>query len=643
MKASRIKLLVFAVPFIFVFIGFLYQDPFYFFAALITLLIGTFMFVSKKGMPFSSKLKYLAFDFQKMFHSLKRIRVKRKKVSKPHSKKKYKFQFRNEIINPVTLLSFSLFSILSAATTIFLLPTQESKSPLVLQYYTSFLQFFVQYHIALLASLVVLLLVFIAGLFLTGGKKSIKTILKIAAIRLAVYLCIFIVSLHVGLGLALMYAFGQVSYITYGYNKGFVQGKVITDPQAINKAILSSRNIPHFAYYKYNYKKGVVLLKLNNKKGFYGDVIVTNLPDSLYKAINVPQVSMMLVDNNLLITELKEDSLEEISPAIGKILVKSTFTNKNIKDEPNVTLLNRQEYLRLREKQINKEVKKLDERINEIDTEIAQAQGYIAEGKRNLQEAQDFLANAASMKEVKYNECKTAGETYMGEFYRYYTDDQCNSLRAQYDKAVGEVSGKINSMQANISHNQQVLSGYQSIRSQIADTRDFVDATKNSTPYELGIFLPKKEIKIALDSNNPDAFNAYLATLVHEYLHYTSYISEERTLDHFFEEALTEYFARKVIKKQLNYKENLGYPVAVKLITEITKKVPEDKLLKIYYTKDQKQLEYLLDEAYGKDFYSDSKLFFATINYLPLDESLKTANTIMLRIDGKKLSKSDIE
>jgi hypothetical protein len=163
-------------------------------------------------------------------------------------------------------------------------------------------------------------------------------------------------------------------------------------------------------------------------------------------------------------------------------------------------------------------------------------------------------------------------------------------------------------------------------------------------PNELGVFEPKDKIKIAFATTSSHAIADYLETVAHEYLHYTSYISQaKRFSDSFFEEGLTEYFARNIIQKELQTTTNLGYPVQVKIITEMTKRIPESDFMDSYFTKDDAELIYMVDRAYGDGFYENNQILFETLQYTSdPKQMLQLANTIMKKIDGQRLTEKDL-
>lgn len=627
MKKQILQYFLLIIPLIFFYFGFQYSDISYYFFGAITFLLILF-FINLKGISFNLSLPKVDYLRRHYYNSHDNIKLENNKPRKN-----------------TRMLILSRFIVLFLSVLLFTWITRfqlfDSRSTNILEnYYISQVSFFGEK----LYLLLLLLPIFLIGLFLNKSNKK-----EINFLKLVKSLSIITSLIFLGFNIALLFSFLlsvlEVNVFIYKINFGVSKYKIIASAKDIRYEIIKRNSIPQLARYGKDYKKNMVLAKLSSKRGFYELNILNNLPSNIFNPLKTPNSSMILFDDYLVISDINRAEIQLISPAIGKILVKKTFTDKNIKDEPQVDVLGRQEYLKLREDQINEELDEVDAKINEVEKEIGIVYGYISSNKNAIQKAQNNISSANNLKEQYYNTCITAGYTsyITGAFYRYYSDSECNSRRASWDGVIQENIDYIKETEGILKHNQGVVYQYQQIKKFLESTYAFVESTKEITPYELGVFYPENKIKVALDSNNPKVLTNFLATLTHEYLHYTSYISEERALDNFFEEGLTEYFARKVIRQQLKEETKEGYPVTVKVISEIVNKIPEKELLNIYMTKDQTQLEYLLDDAYGKDFYKDTELYFSTINYLPVNEALKVANNIMLRIGGKKLEESDVK
>ena len=111
----------------------------------------------------------------------------------------------------------------------------------------------------------------------------------------------------------------------------------------------------------------------------------------------------------------------------------------------------------------------------------------------------------------------------------------------------------------------------------------------------------------------------------------------------FFEEGLTEYFARKIVEKNLNIETNIGYPVYYKIISEMTNIIPETELAVIYFTKDQNALVSALNRVYGDNFYQNNRILFASLQFTSnRNQTLQIANEIMKKINGTPLTLQDL-
>jgi hypothetical protein len=260
-------------------------------------------------------------------------------------------------------------------------------------------------------------------------------------------------------------------------------------------------------------------------------------------------------------------------------------------------VLARQEYLSFRDDLINQQIEQIDRQISSINGQIA-----------NKRTAQRNVIIRFINEELSYDDA-----------------------RGQYFALEGQIS----------TLSQQ--------RSQLTQAKQLVAAQKDDTPQELGIFLPpdkdlkreKAEIKVVLDTTSQTAINDYLAILVHEYLHFASYVDKERRLLPFFEEGLTEYFTRTILAEKHQVNTEVGYVLTEPVVAAMVKKVGQDKMAEMYFTKDEKGLAHLLDATYGEKFYEDSEFHFIMIAFVPPDQAHKMANDLLNEIDAPPLKSLD--
>ena len=375
---------------------------------------------------------------------------------------------------------------------------------------------------------------------------------------------------------------------------------------------------------------------------------VNNVSNSMLKFATIspilPKANVVLTGNTLIIGQLNADDLQKISPYLGYLLVKDYFKDRFIKSYPDISVMGRQEYLQYRDKQMDDKIQKVDDEITKTEDYINQLYGSISTDKSKISNLQSLISQGYSQRDSEYNSCLNAGyyDYYFGTFYHYYSQATCQSYYDQWNATIQQGQQSLANWQQQLQTDQYNLSQAQNYDKELAIIKDFLVQQKDSTPQELGVFENGNQIKVALDLTSPHAAADYLATLAHEYLHYASYVDDSKSFDYsFFEEGLTEYFARKVIKQDLNVSTNLGYPVLARLIKEMTKKIPESEFARVYFTKDESGLEALLNNAYGDNFYKDTQYYFEEMSYLPSDQALKVANNIIVRIGGTPMQEKD--
>lgn len=237
------------------------------------------------------------------------------------------------------------------------------------------------------------------------------------------------------------------------------------------------------------------------------------------------------------------------------------------------------------------------------------------------------------------------------EYQKYRIEENKNKI-VKIDQQIEKIDDYVSSLSAELKTlkrrnkpKEQLLAEYQYYATFFKNQKIALSSLKQTAPHELGVFENRDSIKLVFDTTNPHAIANYVATLTHEYLHYASFVNDEQRFDNsFFEEGLTEYFARAAVKDALQTDTNLGYPVQAKIIKEMTNIIPESELAEIYFTKDEVALEKALDRVYGDNFYQNNQVIFETLQYASnAKQVLKLANDIMKRINGTPLTEKDLK
>jgi hypothetical protein len=535
------------------------------------------------------------------------------------------------------LFATLIISLFSTYLVVYKLGDGSSQSSLVLSYLTSIMAGVTEYVLPYIIALVTMVSVIF---FLIKDRKRVeKMLLSLSLTFSGALLSIF-------LTLALTFAFSIVDVSN-------LKRRIVTNPQSVGVFVETDKivdelhnfeNPPNIMGDDKNIEGLIVSIKTQDRGSFYKNKIVPSVVKVTPYKLDLSSNPVLLVDNNIIITKIDKEKIEAVSSVVGKLFVEKALAPRLIKDEPDVSLMGRQEYLKYRDDQINEAVQKIEDALTEIENGINILYANISRDKQMIASNESGISESISSRDAAYQNCITAGyhSYYFGTFYRYYTDSYCNNLKAEWDGIVAQYQQNVQDWRDQLAYDQQALAEYQEYQVLLSDYRDLVASQKDQTPYELGLFEPDKSVKVVLENTDTSSLADFYATLTHEYLHYTSYVSEERQLDGFFEEGLTEYFARKTIKDNLDIDTNLGYPLISNIILEMVKKIPEERLEEIYFTKDHDALVGLLNQTYGDSFYEDSQLYFTIIQYVPSREALKVANNIMFKIGGEDLTEEDL-
>lgn len=643
MKLKNLRLLIFLLPICFLFLTFLFNDTFY---ALIA------------GMTFIFSFLIV---FPKLFSS-KTITFKRPKIFKPQikhdltseAKEKFGVSLNNKkniaLISIATLLFISLFSY-----------TSINLSQSIPAIRNVFLEYYVSLFLTLRQIWIYVVLLFLLSIFVSSKLKHSEsgynlsnklkrtTILKNITLTFSSLVFGFVVSILA------VFITGTIQLnfaaIELKYNPS--SAGVISDKNIIKSKLSSMSSLPRIIGVKGDETNAVLTAVVdgNTTNNFYKKDVLNSIPHTFLISSDIKTSAVVLINNTLIISSIDKDTMQTISPALAHLLLTNYFKNRDLKSYPNITILNRQEYLALRQQQINQEVAAIEAEAQKWSDYLNTMEGDANSVKQQIAQDQNIVNSAASDGDTAYNNCTSAGYTdfFTGETINLYSQDQCNSVKNQFIQAGAQAQQEIGQLNSQLDYYNGQISLAQDAVNTFQNNAQAVNDEKNSTPNELGVFYDPNNIKIVLDSTSPTDINDFLETLVHENLHYQSFVSKDRVFqftdgqsDGFWEEGLTEYFARKVIYSDLGVSTNQGYPLIVKIVAQITKKIPESQLQQIYFTKDEGGLESVLDSTYGKNFYKDTEPYFEYLTYLPDDRQVKYANDIMTRIGGQPLSASDL-
>lgn len=131
----------------------------------------------------------------------------------------------------------------------------------------------------------------------------------------------------------------------------------------------------------------------------------------------------------------------------------------------------------------------------------------------------------------------------------------------------------------------------------------------------VGYFKQPDSIILILSDKHNSYPDRYLATLIHEHMHFISYTPNQR-LERFFYDGLADYFTDEVLKT-IGRSYAISYIEPVAIIKDMLNEISEKTFADFMFLNDQKGLETLIDQTYGQDFYQNHRqLFQATVDRL---------------------------
>ncbi|HVZ11942.1 MAG TPA: hypothetical protein VG965_02840 [Patescibacteria group bacterium] len=428
----------------------------------------------------------------------------------------------------------------------------------------------------------------------------------------------------------LIFAFIQLNFLAILINNNASANGVLSNSKSIISTLKNNNFAPKLRIITDDSENYIteVAAESAGTTSSYATSILHSVPPFLIIPVSKPQTGIVLIDNTLIITDPQKANFEQISPVLAYLFVKEYFATRTIKSYPKIAIMDALEYSKFRKDDAADKQKKIDQEVAKITTDIASESALIDSDQNTLLNT----ANSIVIERSQYKKClSTNGKN-------------CPELKIKLNSDVDQATSSAEVLNNEITGQKILLENNTFYKNYYNVQKKVVSISSLSIPHEFGVFIPENQIKIAkIYSDNYTPYD-FMETLVHEYLHYASYAKGHVFASTFFEEGLTEYFARQITNFNLGIKTNLGYPVQVSIISEITKSIPETELADIYFTKDEARLESTLDRVYGDNFYKNNEALFGALQYTSEKEQvLKIANQLMAKINGPKLTGRDLE
>jgi hypothetical protein len=519
------------------------------------------------------------------------------------------------------------------------LPAQNNLNPLN-AYFLNSLDFVFNYSPLFLVLFILLIFFYIR--FSNFEKKHPKH--KIFLFSATQVLFGFLVASLLSFVLLFFTAFLELNFLAYTIN---LNPKLLGIEKDINIIIssLKSNNMPvkiiaaennHFQELQ------AIASATTGNKNFYGTHILPSVPSFI--VLPTQKIgSTLLLDNILIITEVNVKDLEKISPVISYIFLKNYFPDRFIKSYPKVLIMNDSEYKIYRIADFNKKIAKINNELSENDKNIGSSSASIEKDKAEITYNQNLVKKNYHQKNQELKECLSKGTYQNGTFIRDNPKEVCQKQTSRYDEIILNANRNLDNLNKQLEYEQSQLERFRYFSGVFKTEIELFKLSTNNVPSELGSLTPPNIIKVAINIKSPHAVIDYFETVIHEYLHYASYSENKTFQTGFFEEGLTEYFARKTINNYLELNTNMGYPLFVKIITEMTNLIPESEFADIYFAQNQEKLEKTLDRVYGESFYKNNLIALETLQFTSDPKQvLKIANDFMKEINGTSLREKDL-
>ena len=377
---------------------------------------------------------------------------------------------------------------------------------------------------------------------------------------------------------------------------------------------------------------------------FYGEIVLSNIPKFLILPANKEVPNLLFLDNTLIITKVDKNDMEKLSPLVGHLFLQNYFSRRQIKAYPKVNLMDENEYQIYRKKDAEEKINKINLEANKMEDSVSSTSASISETEAEIEENSQSKLTILENRDKEYNACLSKGRyDEDNNFIPDNTKADCKYILEEWEPIYISEEESGNKLVKKLEKDKEDLKAYEYYNTFFKSQKELSNLTNENIPSELGVFIPEDKIKVVLLNYDSKAVANYFVTLVHEYLHYAAYVKGKRLESSFFEEGLTEYFAKNAIENTMGKETNIGYPVIVKLIEQFMNKIPEQDFADIYFTKDQVKLIDTLNLVYGDNFFQNNIVLIESLMYISdPEQSLELANKLMDEIGGEKLTKDDL-
>lgn len=533
-------------------------------------------------------------------------------------------------------------------------------SPL-LSYYVGHFVFLKHINLYILIPGILAALVLLMGAlsYLVKGKHSIR---KKLALNFFYLLLTAVLSFHLSFIGVYALSMGEILVTEYKLSNESLENGLVWDPEIISIKLSEAVVIPEVVVTDNDTDTRIAtqIFSLEKRSEYFNRSVLQVALEHYSINFRIPKASsFVLFNDTLYVRHFEGDDFQIIGPALGKLLVNNKFGTRSGKDYPFIETLKQDEYKNFRIHQINMRLRELSALIDKLNLAIEETDKELKRANGNISHYKRLAANSYAEGDAAYFRCSVA-ETCSYSYYpicgTYYcssysvrnctpmfSQSYCSSLRDSYYSNGNDYTETANYWVREYNELVAWYNEFIEYRDNVVAAKDSAEIAKASIPYELGMFAPDNNIKIAISSTDASKASEYISTLIHEYLHYDSHNLEDKRLPRFFEEGLTEYLSRLAQGAGLGSDTNLGYPLITAFIKRVAEKVPASELEEIYYSKDQEKLNQSLAQYLEPEFFEKNKYILEIMPYMPTEMALGAVNKILEKLELTKIDEKELD
>lgn len=385
-------------------------------------------------------------------------------------------------------------------------------------------------------------------------------------------------------------------------------------------------------------KQAAALAMTTAGSNFYSNIIIPAASNILIIPIKKFSSNFFFLENTLIVNRIDSDA-QKISPILGFLFVQNYFPTRHIRSFPHIFVMNQKQFIASQENTDKEKLVTVATDIQKMEDGISSFSAQIQQDNDAITTAQQLTTTSMNQRNKEYDTCLSTGHYDNNIFIHTYTKEHCQTILDVWDVTLTQRGNDEKKVTAQLEKDQEQLKEYEYYDNFFKTQKTLMNITSAGIPDELGVFQAPNTIQIVATNSVADFFE----DLCHEYLHYASYTPGKRFDSSFFEEGLTEYFARQVIADAMHETFHGAYPAQVIIITALTKRIAQPDLEQFYFTKDEIGLEKALNLAYGDTFYKDNYVYFESLQYTSDPQQIvQLTNTILHNMGEKPIQEKDL-